>query len=244
MISVIVPCRNEEGNVPYLIRSLSDLSMASEVIFVEGGSSDKTFESLKSAIHDQQSTSLRVIKQEGVGKFNAVLEGVAVATYEFIAIWDGDNTIDSKDQDTLMRDFLKSDPLTSFVTANRINPQRDKNAFRAINIIGNKFFSVLVNVVFKEKLPDVLAGTKIFPKYILDEDFGCLDARRLDPFGDLYLIAMASRAKLNIRYLDCHYQERFYGRTNIKRWSGGLALLNSIMHYSLHKCASSHKNRD
>jgi glycosyltransferase involved in cell wall biosynthesis len=241
LISVIVPCRNEEGNVPFLIQSLSNLTTASEVIFVEGGSSDNTFEELRLAIIKQHNANLKVIRQTGSGKFNAVLEGSSQATSDYIAIWDGDNTIDSVDQNFLMLDYCKLNPSTSFVTANRFNSRRDKNAFRTFNMIGNKVFSALVRVVLHQNLPDVLAGTKIFPKYILDKEFGCLGALRLDPFGDLYLIAMASKANLEFRSVDCRYQTRSYGKTNIKRWSGGWALLKCIIHFQIHGCVSSDK---
>ena len=238
MISVIVPCRNEEGNISHLIQSVSNLSVASEIIFVEGGSSDNTFELIQNSVNADNHVKMSVIKQTGKGKFNAVLAGVSQATSEFIAIWDGDNTINSIDQNDLMIKFLKMDPQKSFVTANRINAQRDKKAIKSINLIGNYVFSRLVAVVLKQGLPDVLAGTKIFPKYILDADFGCSQALRLDPFGDVYIIAMAAKANLAFHYFDCRYQERFYGESNIKRWSGGLALFQSIIHFRLHACAS------
>jgi hypothetical protein len=179
-----------------------------------------------------------LIRQTGVGKFNAVLEGVSTSNYDFIAIWDGDNTINSLDQEKLIKMFLEGDPRKSFLTANRMNSQIEKGAIRSINLLGNFIFSKLVGLAFNKHLPDVLAGTKIFPKYILDESFGCKDGRGFDPFGDIYIIAMATKAKLDFQYLDCQYETRFYGTTNIKRWSGGFALLKAIMHFKFHKCAT------
>ena len=237
MLSVIVPCRNERGNLRNLFSDLEKLHSVNEIIFVEGGSTDGTYEELKSCLDSSEDNRLRLIKQNGKGKFDAILSAVKVSQSDNFAIWDGDNTIQVSDQQNMINIFLANSNKPIFVTANRITAHRESNAFRFINLIGNVFFSILVWLVFKIRIPDVLAGTKIFQRELLDPEITCTIALKLDPFGDLYLLSRAALAGCQIFSVPCKYKERFYGVSNIGRWSGGSAMLRLMSHFLFHRCS-------
>jgi glycosyltransferase involved in cell wall biosynthesis len=237
MLCVLVPCRNEKGNILKLHLELSTLKNVDEIIFVEGGSHDKTYEEIESLLKRCPNSRIRLIKQMGHGKFNAVLSGYHASNADFFVIWDGDNTIPCSDQQKMIDLFLERSQEPVFVTANRITVHREDNAFRFINLIGNFLFSFLVLLVFRVKIPDVLSGTKIFHRNLLHEDITCNRALEADPFGDLYLLSRASKVGCEILSIPCKYKERTYGISNIGRWSGGLAMLKLMWHFLLHSCA-------
>ena len=238
MLSLLVPCRNEFGNIDNIFDSLSLLHGVDEVIFIEGGSSDGTFEALQRKILASNNSKIKLIKQTKKGKFNAVLEGAEVSSFDNLAIWDADLTIDYIDQNNLIEVFLHSEPIGSdkFVTANRLNPQMRDSSMRYLNRIGNRFFASATRYIAGVNVPDALAGSKIFPKKLLIGSNICQKALSLDPFGDLYLLSQIRRHQLKFYSLNCEYRARTYGTTNIKRWSGGAAMLIFLCHIFLHRC--------
>jgi glycosyltransferase involved in cell wall biosynthesis len=222
-----------------IFQDLKEIEGFDEAIFVEGGSSDSTFDEISKEILKTKDSRLRLMRQNGVGKFNAVLTAISASNAESFAIWDGDNTISAEDQN-LMISLYRNSHHEIFVTANRLNPQRHSASMRIINLIGNKLFSRLTYATMGINVPDVLAGTKIFPRRILDESVACDRAMQADPFGDLYLLSRASLCGIEVKSMACEYRARKYGSTNIKRWSGGWAMLKFLNHLVQHRC---HKRR-
>ena len=236
MLSMLIPCRNEAGNIPQIFKELRNLHHVSEYVFIEGGSSDSTFSVIQDHIKLNQDLKVKLVKQSGRGKFAAVMTGAKTAESEYLAIWDADLTIDSFDQNALIDLYLSSNNLDFFVTANRLNPQIHDSAMRRLNLYGNHFFALASKIVTGLNVPDVLAGTKIFPKKLLTGDAICPKAISLDPFGDLFLISRASYFKLHIKCINCEYKPRSYGQTNIPRWSGGFKLFRFLIHLIAHGC--------
>jgi len=235
MITLIIPCRNEAGNVPILFEKIRIFS-AEQIIFVEGGSKDATYSELVRFCAESNDPKIQVFKQLGVGKFDAVRLGISNATQDHIAIWDGDMTIDADDQQSMMVEYetLSSDH-RAFVTANRLNGSMESGAMRFINLLGNVAFAFISGIVLKARISDVLAGTKIFPRDLFDGSL-CEEAMRLDPFGDLFIIRRAVKTHCRVVSFDCEYKARSYGETNIPRWSGGAKMLHFISHIQKHKC--------
>lgn len=236
MLCIIVPCRNEEGNIPQLFYDLERVKNADEIIFVEGNSRDKTFEEIVLYLEDKKNPKMRLLKQVGIGKFSAVQTAFRSSEADYFAIWDGDNTIPFIDQKFMIDTFLENSHSKVFVTANRLTMHRESNAFRFINLLGNFVFSLLVLLVFQLRIPDVLSGTKIFHRELLEDIYSCEYAMGADPFGDLYLLSRASKAGYKIISIPCKYKERAFGVSNIGRWSGGLAMLKLMLHFALHSC--------
>lgn len=233
---MVIPCRNESGNVPELFRQLAIFTGVTEFIFVEGGSKDGTYEQLLKLSHSSNDPRIRVFKQPGKGKFDAVQCGVENSTEQHVAIWDGDMTIDAVDQERMTRGYLTlSASRRTFVTANRLNGSMEQGAMRFINLVGNMAFAFISSVLLRARISDALAGTKIFPKDLLSGAL-CKKARNLDPFGDLFLIRRGVKTHCHFISYDCEYKARTYGETNIPRWSGGAKMLRFVGHITLHRC--------
>lgn len=218
--SIVIPCKNEQGNLPGLLVSIiAHLKHGDEIIIVEGGSEDDTWLAAKQ-LEKQYPNKVRAIKQGGKGKFNAVIAGIDASNCKQIMIWDADGTV-NLDQNIQIYLYQESDEV--LVTGNRLTGTRDKDSMRFANLIGNWAFALLWGYLLQQRPIDMLCGTKKFPKRILTQaSYSILHA---DPFGDFTIVAMARRLNMKIVSIPVHYHARSYGKTNIRRWKGGFQLL-------------------
>lgn len=218
-LTVIVPARNEEGNLTSLIERLIVLPMISEIIICEGNSSDNTWKVAEdlARIH---SPLVRAIKQSGKHKFDAVLCALDVTVTQQAMIWDADQTVSLLDQVDLISSAL-SHP-DSLWTGDRLKGKREPKSMRFPNLVGNHLFAIFWRSWFSHKF-DTLCGSKIFPTKMLRACPESIKSR--DPFGDFSLIASAYFSGLPVRSTPVHYLSRTYGNTNIHRWVDGMKLL-------------------
>jgi SAM-dependent methyltransferase len=226
-VSIIVPARNEAGNIDAIFRRAPELGRGSELIFVEGHSSDGTFGAIERAIDARPGRRCKLLRQDGRGKGDAVRLGFANATGDVLMILDADLTVPPED----LRRFYQAlvTGKGEFINGVRlVYPMQDR-AMRFLNLIGNKFFSLAFSWLLGQSIKDTLCGTKVLWK----RDYDRIAANRsyfgeFDPFGDFDLIFGA--AKLNLRLVDLpiRYRERTYGTTNIQRFRHGLILLRMV----------------
>jgi glycosyltransferase involved in cell wall biosynthesis len=228
--SIVVPCKNESGNLKPLIETLvSNIRSDDEIIIVEGNSSDSTYtEALD--LQSKFPKHIITLKQLNQGKFDAVLTGVKFSNCEIIMIWDADATVNF-DQNFEIYSYSNLQP--ALITGNRLNGKRDKGAMKPLNLLGNWAFAILWGVLARKKPIDLLCGTKKFPRSLLENSPTWL--HKLDPYGDFSLIAIAINKKLPIISIPVHYHARSHGATNIRRWKDGFKLLSItiIIHYKL-----------
>lgn len=218
MITCVVPVRNEAGSLPELLLEIDAIHYVSEIILVEGGSTDESFEVAVGL--EENFKKLLVIKQTGKGKFDAVIEGISKSTNELVVIWDADRSVPSSDIFHMIEIALTEN---CFVTGNRLSGTREKGAMRFFNLLGNYAFSLLFAILLKGRYIDTLCGAKIFPVKILEAV--PLAIIKSDPFGDFTFLAGAIFSGTKIRSEPVNYKARTYGITNIKRWRSGLILL-------------------
>jgi SAM-dependent methyltransferase len=223
-VTVVVPCRNEAGMIAEIADRIPQMGRATEVIFVEGGSTDDTRERIQAEIARRPDREMRLLVQSGKGKANAVREAFAAARHEILMILDADLTVAPED---LPRFY---DALASgrgeVVNGTRLVYGMEPGAMRFLNMLGNKFFASLMSVVLGQYVKDTLCGTKVLHR----DDYQRLEARRHefgedDPYGDFDLLLGASLLGLKIVNLPVRYGARRYGETNIHRFSEGTLLL-------------------
>ncbi|MGM0375818.1 MAG: glycosyltransferase [Bacteroidota bacterium] len=223
--SVIIPARNEAGNIEEAVRRMPDFGNHVEIIFVEGNSSDQTWETIEQVREKyHEKYDIKALRQPGKGKGDAVRAGFEAASGDVLMILDADLTVPPeylpRFYDALTR--YKGD----FINGVRLVYPMEKNAMRPLNTIGNYFFSILFSWLLEQPVKDTLCGTKVMFRH----DYHRLAKNRpffgeFDPFGDFDLLFGAFKLNLKIIDLPVRYRERKYGSTNISRFSHGLILL-------------------
>ena len=218
-ISCVVPARNEGGHLQELMKKIMSLDEISDIVIIEGGSSDDTWEVAKSlATIDPSRVS--AIQQTGRGKFNAVLDGAKLCQQNLVLIWDADGTVPVTNTLRIIETALSNN---CAVIGNRLVGSMEIGAMRRANKIGNWIFAYLWAPILNGKPVDLLCGTKLVPKEVfLSIPESLLHA---DPYGDFALIANNLRLNYPLKSIPVDYTSRRYGVTNIHRWSGGLKLL-------------------
>jgi SAM-dependent methyltransferase len=224
LVSVIVPARNEAGNIPEIMRRVPDMGAGTQLVFVEGHSQDDTYNAIESAISENPDRQCKLFRQSGEGKGDAVRLGFAEADGEILMILDADLTVPPEDLPRFYHALVSGKG--EFINGVRSVYPMENQAMRYLNIVGNRFFSLCFSFLLGQNIKDTLCGTKVLWKNQYEiiasnrSFFG-----RLDPFGDFDLILGAARLNLRILDLPIRYRERVYGDTNIRRWKHGLLLL-------------------
>ena len=227
IVSVIVPARNEAGHMVDIIKRIPEMGKGTEIIFIEGHSTDDTYVAIEKAIAENPQRSCKLFRQMGVGKGDAVRLGFSEAEGEILMILDADMTVPPENLINFYEAlFSNKGELINGVRL--IYPMEDQ-AMRYANLLGNKFFSVAFSWLLGQPIKDTLCGTKVLSK----RDYETIAANRsyfggLDPFGDFDLILGAARLNMKIVDLPIRYRERTYGETNIRRWSHGLLLFRMV----------------
>jgi glycosyltransferase involved in cell wall biosynthesis len=222
--SVIIPCRNEAGHIRPLVAALPPLGPNSEFLFVEGGSSDDTEAVIRQVISERPDLPLRLLKQTGKGKGDAVRLGFAEARGEVVLILDSDMGVAPSDVPKFVEALVRGKG--EMVNGSRLVYPMEGRAMRFLNLLANKFFALLFSWVLGQQVRDTLCGTKALYR----ADYERIAANRayfgdFDPFGDFDLLFGASRLSLRIVDLAVRYHERRYGETNISRFRHGWLLL-------------------
>jgi glycosyltransferase involved in cell wall biosynthesis len=223
-VSVIVPARNEGGNIEQVMRRVPEMGGGTEIVFVEGHSTDNTYQAIGKAIGSYPERRAKLLQQTGEGKGDAVRLGFQEAEGEVLMILDADLSVAPEDLPRFFQALVSGKG--ELINGVRLVYPMEDRAMRFFNLVANKLFSLCLSRLLGQPIKDTLCGTKVLWK----EQYELIAANRaylghLDPFGDFDLILGAARLNLQIVDLPVRYRERRYGATNIRRWKHGLLLL-------------------
>lgn len=221
--TVIIPARNEAGNIRAALERVPKMGQSMEILFIEGNSQDETWATIQQAIEDFPELTIRAYQQTGKGKGDAMRLGYAKATGDVILILDADLTVPPEDLPKFFHAIASGQ--AEFANGVRLVYPMEKASMRFINMCGNKFFSLLFSWLLGQPIKDTLCGTKVFRL----ADYRRIEANRayfgdFDPFGDFDLIFGASHLNMKIRDIPVRYQSRTYGEPQIDRWRDGALL--------------------
>ena len=227
-VSVIVPARNEAGNIERIIKSVPHLGKWTEIIFVEGGSSDNTQETIEGLMAENKHRRIRSFQQKGRGKGDAVRLGFDKARGDVLMILDADLTVSPSDLPRFYEAVRNN--RGEFINGVRLVYPMEDLSMRFFNKVGNKFFSLAFSWLLGQPIKDTLCGTKVLHK----SDYEMIARNRsyfgdFDPFGDFDLLFGAAKINLKIAEMPIRYRARTYGETNISRWKHGFVLLRMVI---------------
>jgi SAM-dependent methyltransferase len=232
LVSVIIPARNEAGNIEAIFRRMPEMGAGTEMVFVEGHSLDDTLGTIQRSMARHPERQCKLIRQSGVGKGDAVRAGFSAATGDVLMILDADLTVQPED---LPRCF---DALWSgkgeLINGVRLVYPMEREAMRFLNFLGNKFFGLTFSWLIGQRIKDTLCGTKVVSR----AQYELIAQNRsyfgdFDPFGDFDLLFGAARLNMKIVDVPLRYQARTYGTTNIARWRHGWLLVRMVIFGSL-----------
>lgn len=228
-LSCVIPARNERGNIESALRRFPNLGCNVEIIFVEGHSTDGTWEEILRVREAYKGKFvIRAFQQTGRGKSDAVRMGFARATQPLLTILDADLTMPPE----FLARFYEAynNGYGDFVNGSRLVYPMEGQAMRPLNRLGNIFFTKMLSWSLEVRLSDCLCGTKLLARH----DYARLEKWRqdfgdFDPFGDFELLFPASTLGLGIIDIPVRYLARTYGSTNIRRFRHGLQLLKMTL---------------
>lgn len=223
-VTIVVPARNEKGNIENAITKTPSFGTFQEFIFIEGGSKDGTYEEIIRVQEKYRDKKIVAMKQSGKGKGNAVREAFAAATGDVLMILDADLTMPPEDLQKYYEALVSNKG--EFINGCRLVYPMEGQAMRFLNLLANKFFGVLFTYLLGQNLKDTLCGTKVLYK---KDYINIINNRKyfgdFDPFGDFDLLFGASKLNLKIVEMPIRYRDRLYGETQIKRFSHGWLLI-------------------
>lgn len=227
--TILIPCRNEFGNIEAAVKRLPRFGKHQEVLFIEGNSKDKTYEEclrVKEAYKDKWDIS--VYKQTGKGKGDAVRLGYDKAKGDVVMILDADLTMPPEALPKFYNAIASGKG--EFVNGTRLVYPMEHEAMRTLNFIANRFFARVFSYLINQRFTDTLCGTKVLKRSAYKK----IEANRayfgdFDPFGDFDLILGAAKQNLKIVEVPIHYAARTYGSTQISRFADGFMLLRMVI---------------
>ena len=227
--TVVIPCRNEKGNIEAAIQRLPKFCKDLEIIYVEGHSKDSTWEEVLRVKEKYSQLDIKAFQQLGKGKADAVHLGFGKARGDLLMILDADLTVPPEQLPKFYR--VISTGQGEFVNGTRLIYPMEDQAMRFFNFIANKCFSWIFSYLLSQRFTDTLCGTKVF----LAKDYKRIIEQRkffgdFDPFGDFELIFGASKLNMKVIEVPIRYEARSYGSTQISRWRHGVILLKMVIH--------------
>jgi hypothetical protein len=229
-VSVVIPCKNEKGNIEDAVRRIPDLAGRTELIFCDDRSSDGTAEEVLRVQALYPDKEIRLERGPGVCKSRNVWTGFEAATGDILMILDADLTTIPEEL-PYFTDVIVSGQ-AEFINGSRLVYPVPKAAMNTMNMLGNKFFSVAFTYLLGQRVKDTLCGTKVLWKSDWERIKPLLGSWGTeDRWGDYELLFGAAKLNLKIVDLPVHYQERVYGSTKMTRvFRNGLVMLKMCWH--------------
>lgn len=228
-LSVIVPARNEKGNIEPIVKAFERWSRSPlELIFVESNSSDGTWEEIERVRGAYPKMNIKTATITERGKWPAVRKGFELATQDLLVIFDADITVPPE----TIPDFHAAwcEGQGDFINGSRLKLKMEKEAMRPLNWLGNHFFAQALRYTLRIPISDALCGTKLFARSDWQRmQEWCRRFGEYDPFGDFDMLFSASDLGLGVVDLPIRYGARTYGETNIHRFRHGLMLFKMLL---------------
>jgi hypothetical protein len=213
-VSIVIPCKNEAENIPYIFSRIPQIGISTEIIFCDDLSTDNTFNVIKNHMAMYPHINARIIKGPGISKAENVWTGFNESTGDILFILDADLTVMPEELFYFYNAI--SSGKAEFINGTRLIYPMQSNSMRSINMIGNIIFGFIFTFIIGQRITDTLCGTKVFFRSDWEKISKFVGSWGIkDRWGDFDLLFGASKCSLKIIEIPVHYQERKYGKTKM-----------------------------
>ena len=226
--SIIVPVYNEQGNIGNLISKINlVIDKTDELIIVDDGSTDKTYEEIKNH------KCILISLDKNMGKGYAMRKGIQEAKGEYIIFMGGDGQDDPYEIKLLLEEITKGYDYvigSRFLKENKKDDRFSEKAVLPVNEFGNKSITFLINILFNKNITDSQSEFKCFKTEKLRELN--LVTKRFEI--ETELLIKSFRKKFKIKEVPVHRYERKHGISKLfnvpfGRFLFGLKVLRTII---------------
>ena len=137
-VTIVIPSRNEKGNIENAIIRTPEFGSHQEFIFMGGNSSDDTYQEMLRVQKQYPSHDIKVYKQTGKGKVNAVREAFDPATGDILMILDAELTTPPEDMDKFYNAIKRNK--REFINGWPIGVSHGKTGHAHIKSFGKQIF--------------------------------------------------------------------------------------------------------
>jgi glycosyltransferase involved in cell wall biosynthesis/SAM-dependent methyltransferase len=229
-VTVVIPTRNEVDNIEAVVRRTPSMGSHTELLFVDGNSSDGTVEKIREQIRAHPEYDIKFMPQIPphaadsitppnlmlkLGKGDAVRKGFEAAHGEVLIILDSDLTVPPEELPKFYDALVNGK--ARLVNGTRFVYGQEAGAMKELNRWGNVFFSQTFSWLLGQPITDTLCGTKALYR----RDYDAIARNRsyfgdFDPFGDFDLLFGAARLRYPIIDLPIRYRARTYGDSKVR----------------------------
>lgn len=220
-VSIIIPCRNERGNIEPAVERIPEMGGHTEIIFCDDQSTDGTGDEIRRVAELYPHRDIRLVEGPGICKAENVWTGFRAATGDVLMILDGDLAVMPEELPNFFSALVEGK--AEFVNGSRLVYPVPRAAMKLPNLLGNKAFSLVFSYLLAQQIKDTLCGTKVLWRSDWQRIERLLGSWGVeDRWGDYELLFGAAKLQLSILDMPVHYQERVYGMTKMTRvfWNG------------------------
>ncbi len=227
-ITICLTVRNEKPIIETLINQIPKIADKQEIIFVEGGSTDGTYEEIQRLIEKNRNKDIKLLKQKTIGQKEAIKMGFDNASHDVIILFEGDGTCDPSDLKYFYNSIAENE--VDYIQGTRLAYPLDKDQMPLLNKIGNIFFAIWFTWILGQRVTDVLSGIKAIDKNVYlnvvnDWEYFGKD----DPFGDFELLFIITKNCFKISEIPIRYYPRPFGESKTKIFFHGFKLLKILI---------------
>ena len=220
-VSFLIPAYNEAATIREVLERLERLELEKQVIVVDDGSTDATPEIAEAWKQGRENTV--VLRQPNRGKGAAVRAAIPHVDGSIVVIQDADLEYDPSDVPTLIEPIQRG--VADVVFGSRLSGGRPQRAYLFWHLVGNRFLSLLTNVLFNTTLSDMETGYKAFRTEILRS----LDLRRNSFTIEAEITAKVCKRKLRIYEVPVAYYGRTFEEGKKITWRDGLKAIGVLL---------------
>jgi glycosyltransferase involved in cell wall biosynthesis len=226
LVSLVVPAYQEAATIEQVLRTTSELPLRRETIVVDDGSTDGTAEIVEGL--EGELEGVRLIRHAANrGKGAAVRTGIAATTGDIVVIQDADLEYDPADIPRLIEPLVQD--VADVVYGTRLRGGEPQRAHLFWHYAGNRFLSLMTNVLFNTTISDMEVGYKAFRGELIRAIPLVSDDFRFEP----EVTARVLRHKPEVRLYEVPIS--YYGRTYAEgkkiTWRDGLLAVGALVRF-------------